>query len=338
MSPVSPGDAGNEARAAADREPRAWVLNLDAEQELARGRHATPSRRLSALVAVQQRRLLGPLVFPGDVLVSEELLAAGGPRAERAAGLRGVAWSPTPRALELLDRAGARPPEAPGLEVLRRVNARPFAAELHRDLMADEPGLAKSVIHTEEELLAHLTGPRSRAPLGWLVRRTFGAAGRGRRRLDAGPPDAAELAWIRAGLRLGPLVVEPWVRVTRESTRSGWVGPDGSVRVSRPCFQRTTAEGAWIRTEHAEVGSLPHGDDTRLGEAAARAGAALARAGYFGPYGIDAFRYRAAPGAPERLQPLSEINARLTMDWALAMGDPTDAMLDALPPLGTGGA
>ena len=46
----------------------------------------------------------------------------------------------------------------------------------------------------------------------------------------------------------------------------------------------------------------------------------LARAGYFGPFGIDAYRHRAQDGSARTvLNPLSEINARFTMDWALAM-------------------
>ena len=151
------------------------------------------------------------------------------------------------------------------------------------------------------------------------MRRNFGAAGRGRRRLHAGRPTPNELAWIRASLRRGPLVVEPWVRVTREYTRSGRVSEDGDVTLSAPCFQETTASGAWTRTTLAERGAVSGTDDARLEEAAACAGAALARVGYHGPFGVDAFRYRTAPGAPTRLNPLSEINARFTMDWATAM-------------------
>ena len=59
--------------------------------------------------------------------------------------------------------------------------------------------------------------------------------------------------------------------------------------------------------------------DARLEEAAARAGEALAAAGYFGPFGIDAYEHR-VPGGRERvLNPLSEINARFTMDWTTGM-------------------
>jgi hypothetical protein len=154
---------------------------------------------------------------------------------------------------------------------------------------------------------------------GWLVRRTFGAAGRGRRRIAAGTPTAAELDWLIASLRLGPLVVEPWVHVTREYTRSAWVHPTGEVVISAPCFQETTAHGAWVRTERAERGDVSRDDDARLSEVVEAAGRALAGTGYFGPFGIDAYRHRVAGRARDVLNPLSEINARFTMDWAGAM-------------------
>ena len=296
------------------RAPRAWVLNLDAEHELERGSGYTPTRHMRSIVERERRRLLGPLVAPGDVLVTEAALAAGGAAIERARGLAGCAWSPTPRALDLLARAGAQVSQAPAFEVLRRVNARPFAAAVRSPLRA--AGFAKQVVLSEDEVLAQVARP---AALGWLVRRTFGAAGRGRRRLHAGQPTPDELTWIRASLRSGPLVIEPWVQVTREYTRSGSVAADGAVTISAPCFQETSEHGAWLRTERAGRGAVHGSDDLRLEEATARAGEALAHAGYFGPFGIDAFRYRAGPGEPECLNPLSEINARLTMDWATAM-------------------
>ena len=296
--------------------PRAWVLNLDAEHELQVGQRYAPSKHLAALVARERCRLQGSLLAPGDVLVTAEALAAGDASLERARGLPGVAWSPTPSALELLHRVGAVASAAPDFEILRRVNARPFGAEVRAPLL--EGAFEKHVAATEPELLALVARD---APLGWLVRRTFGAAGRGRRRLHAGVPAPDELAWIRAGLRHGPLVVEPWVQVTREFTRSGFVRADGSVELSPPCHQAVATSGAWLRTERADSSAVARADDLALERATARAGDSLARAGYFGAFGIDAFRYRAEPGAPELLNPLSEINARLTMDWATAFAE-----------------
>ncbi|MDF1800175.1 MAG: hypothetical protein P1V81_13430 [Planctomycetota bacterium] len=403
-----------------DRPRRAWVLNLDAEHELeARGSYA-PTRRLADIVARQSGRLLGSLVPPGDLVVDARdpgteserwrvrevgpegrVLARWADRAELD-GLELATWLPTPTTARLVRGSGLIARPGPGLEVLRRVNSRPFAVATRAGLV--EPGrlpgpmrgaggeagglgreegrrsngdawrevgrdtgsggvggclgggvrgdgrrdltqavdhdldrdhgrglgcdwsagahaaFAKHVALDLEATLECLAAP---APLGWLVRRTFGAAGRGRRRLKSGRPTAAELAWLVASLAKGPLVIEPWVEVTTEFTRSGLVREDGSVDLSAPCFQETTATGAWSRTERAGAGEVTRADDEELSRAVEAAGLALASAGYHGPFGIDAFRYR-DPTAPGRtiLNPMSEINARYTMDWALAM-DPS---------------
>ncbi|MBL8861711.1 MAG: hypothetical protein JNK02_06825 [Planctomycetes bacterium] len=316
-----------------DAPPRAWVLNLDAEHELeARGSYA-PTERLRAIVARQSARLVGPLVSPHDVVLTEAGLRADPELAERAHGLEGRAWSPTPRALALLARARAQVPDAPGVLVLRVVNARPFAALVRAPLVAGS--FAKHVAPDRESVLALVARP---APLGWLVRRTFGAAGRGRRRLASGRPTVAELAWLDASLRLGPLVVEPFVEVVREHTRSGWVGRDGSVHLSRPLFQSVDARGAWTGSACASLADLARADDARLEAACAAAGAALAGAGYFGPFGIDAFHHRALVGAGVVLNPLSEINARFTMDWSAAMAaDPRGSAASRIERLTVGG-
>lgn len=296
-------------------EPRAWVLNLDAEHELEAPRNYEPTLHLKAIVARERARLLGALVQPHDVLVTEQSVRERG--AELARGLRGHAWSPTPRALRLLRAAGAIPVDAPALDVLREVNARPFAALVRAPLQLGS--FDKRVVATLDEALAQLARP---APNGWLVRRSYGAAGRGRRRIASGRPDAGELAWLVASLRLGALVVEPWVEIVREHTRSGWIARDGAVSSSAPCFQAVDEHGAWTRTELAELEVLARDDDRRLEEALEVVGRALAARGYFGAFGVDAYRHRALDGSGRTvLNPLSEINARYTMDWALAMGE-----------------
>jgi hypothetical protein len=289
--------------------PRVWVLNLDAEHELEAGHGYQPTRHLCAIVARESRRLIGSLVEPGDVVLGEREPTPE--ERERLRGLEGLAWSPTPRALARLAAVDACVAAVPPPTVLRAVNTRPFAAAVRGPLAG--ASFEKHVVTTLDGALARLARPASD---GWLVRRTFGAAGRGRRRIAAGRPAAAELAWLAASLRRGPLVIEPWVRVTREYTRSGLVTPRGEVVLSPPCFQETTREGAWTRTELAERGAVSRADDDDLARAVEAAGMALARAGYFGPFGIDAFRHRSARG--EVLNPLSEINARFTMDWATA--------------------
>ncbi len=293
-----------------NREPRVWVLNLDAEQELESGRGYQPSDRMRRIVDTQSQRLVGRLVGPDDIVLGEDDHGHD----PRARGLAGLAWSPTPWALARLTAAGATPAQTTPVEVLRAVNARPFAADVRTPLV--DSSFEKHPAMTLEQCLERLAQP---APHGWLVRRTFGAAGRGRRRIRAGRPDDAERSWLVASLRRGPLILEPWVHITREYTRSAWIAPTGEVDLSRPCFQATTTDGAWTETVHAARGEVTSSDDDRLQQAVLRTGEALHAAGYSGPFGIDAFRHRVPGSRVEVLNPMSEINARFTMDWAMAM-------------------
>ena len=296
--------------ALSDPAPRAWVLNLDAEEELSAGRRYQPSNRLIEVVRRQAPRLLGELVREEDRVVTPEALVHDESLLARTAGRVGFAWSPTPRARALLEAAGCSPTAAPDVEVLREVNGRPFASRLRATF--DHQSFRKDVACKLEEALALLSRPT--APLGWLVRRTFGAAGRGRRRIACGRPSVAEVAWIEAGLRKGPLVIEPWVEVTREFTRSGWVEADGTVHATPPCFQVTDQSGAWTSSQATGKRELETAHDRSVEEAFHAAGAALHHAGYFGPFGIDAYCHLTGSGV-EVLNPMSEINARFTMDW-----------------------
>jgi hypothetical protein len=104
----------------------AWVLNLDAEYELARGGPGyTPSRKL-----LSQLELFGAssraLLHPEDRLLGESAaLASFDPRS-----FVGRAWCPTPRAVERFKAFGITPEPHPPVDVLRRVNHRRFAHEL----------------------------------------------------------------------------------------------------------------------------------------------------------------------------------------------------------------
>lgn len=305
-----------------------WVLNLDAEHELAGGARYQPTERLLALVQRERRQLFGGLVRPGDRIVHgagtelEVLRLASDGRSLRpeppssCRGRVGRAWSPTPRALATLEGVGARLATPVARDVLARVNARPFAAAVRAELASES--FDKTSADTLDAALALLARP---SPAGWLVRRLFGAAGRGRRRLASGRPDAGEHAWLVASLRQGPLVIEPWVTVLREMSRCGRVRDDGHVTVAAPLLQLTNEHGAWTRSFDPAPAEIDGREDAALGAAVESAGRALARAGYVGPFGIDAFVHRGADGRSEVLNPLSEINARYTMDWTEPSGE-----------------
>jgi hypothetical protein len=57
-----------------------------------------------------------------------------------------------------------------------------------------------------------------------------------------------------------------------------------------------------------------------LCDVAERTAHALAEAGYFGPFGIDAFRWR-DEGGVLHFNPRSDLNARYSMGWHVGMGD-----------------
>lgn len=277
--------------------PAAWVLNLDAELELEAGAAHTASRSLSRAMDVARAQLRAMLPA-GDVVLDLD-------PDERARGLAGRCFCPTPSALDRLARAGARLPAAPAPEILARVNERGFAFALHH--------LEGSARCTDEDAVLRAVARPGR----WLLKRGLGFAGRGQRRIDAGKASEADRAWVRASLRRGALYVEPRVDVALEVALHGGLAKDGACARGEPTVQRTR-DGAWIGSRRAEPGELREDEHAALGRHFERVRVALHEAGYFGPFGVDAFRYRA--GGHERFQPLSEINARYTMAWGAGMG------------------
>ncbi|MCB9915943.1 MAG: hypothetical protein H6828_12505 [Planctomycetes bacterium] len=138
-------------------------------------------------------------------------------------------------------------------------------------------------------------------------------ARRGRRKLRRGARDAAERAWLEASLRQGGVQLEPFVEVLEECAVHGRVAEDGACRLGPPRRLECDAHGAWRASRALAPGELAPSVADALEREARRVGEALARAGYFGPFGVDAYRYR-LDGA-EAWQPRSEVNARYTLGW-----------------------
>ena len=291
------------------RARRAWLLNFDAEDELAAPTGYTPKRAVAARFAALTARVVA-LLGPGDVVLGEGVPASG---------LLGRAWCPTPRAVRAWTSAGVVAPQTPPLSVLQRVNHRRFAAELGQTLPDSR------FVHAMDELESVLAGP---SPTGqFLLKRPFGFAGRGRRKVRSGGVEAAARSWVeasfagRSGERDGAgLQVEPWVEIEREHGLHGFLSRAGALTLGEATTQTLDEAGAWIATERAPRGALEPAERDALFASAEAAARALQLAGYFGPFGVDAFRWRDARG--ERcFQPRSEINARYSMGWAIGMGD-----------------
>ncbi|MCB9615153.1 MAG: hypothetical protein H6722_22175 [Sandaracinus sp.] len=161
---------------------------------------------------------------------------------------------------------------------------------------------------TLDDALAHLARPSPTG--GWLLKRELGMAGRGQRPIAPGRLDDADRAFVAASLRHGPLQIEPRVDILRELTIHGWV--DGPRVVVTTVREQLLHERAWVTSRLAT--DLPPDLERAVLAATERAGHALAAAGYFGPFGVDAYEWRTTEGG-RALRTLGEINARFCMDW-----------------------
>jgi hypothetical protein len=287
------------------RRRRLWVFNLHAELELARdsaGPYQPPRRVVQALAPMlpHARRLMAP----GDHDLDDPERSQPSD-ADADAPWLGVAWCPTPTALRRLAGARAEPAPAPSVEVLRRVNHRRFYLELG----GGAPGAR--YVQNDSELATTLAEPQA----AWLFKRPFGFAGRGQRRI-VGAPSADDRRWLADSLRQGGMVAETWLELSRELSLHGRIDPSGRLALGRVCVQETNAYRAWIGTRAATPEDIPASGRARLIERATMVGEALQRAGYFGPFGIDAYVYVTSSGRRE-LNPLGELNARYTMGFSV---------------------
>jgi hypothetical protein len=274
---------------------RVWVLNLDAELELEAERYAPKHSTIERMRA--PRELVRAGLPAGDVVLDLD---------PEEPGLEGRCWCPTPSALARLERAGATLPFAPPIEILRAVNERGFAHSI-----ASLDGALRC--ESEEAVL------RAIAPQGarWIAKRAFGFAGRGQRRIDGGGATENDRAWIRASLERGALYLEPRVAIALEVGLHGLLDEGGRCRRGEPTVQ-SVVDGAWKETRRARRGEIDDGERRALFAIFDRVAIALHAAGYFGPFGIDAYRYLEADRA--RFCALSEINARYSMGWPIGMG------------------
>jgi hypothetical protein len=286
---------------------RAWVLNLDADLELGAGPGYAPTRSVRLSMKPHIERLATSLLGPDEVLVDESSPALS------AVGLPGRAFCPTACALDVLRRAGADPEPHPSVAVLGRVNSRAFASSLGPTMpgaaFVTAPDVARTILVTEP-------------PVGtaWRVKHAFGMTGRNQRVIRPSSVGEPDLAFVRAGLTRGGVQIEPHVAIEEEYAIHGVIAADGSFRIGMLVRQRCDARGAWMSTEPIGASGETLGDiPDRMGEEAHRVAHALSAAGFFGPFGIDAYSYR-GPGGEPRLQPRSEINARYSMGFAVGFG------------------
>ena len=179
------------------------------------------------------------------------------PRSRRHARGRGVASrdrgrARRPRVLSdsacdpTLVRAGASPVPHPSAKVLRTVNGRAFSAALG-------PTLPEAAFVHDLEAAVAMLAARPMIALQWRVKRAFGMAGRGQRRIAPGLVSEANRAFLRSAIASeGGVMIEPDVAIVRELALHGVLAEDGALRLGRLVTQECDAHGQWLATTLAE--------------------------------------------------------------------------------------
>lgn len=266
-----------------------------------------------------------------------EVVVEGGPPEELPPARQVLAWGEGPRVAALRERWGAGsavpggdgrraleeplheavwhvPPPAP--ELVARVAHRGFCLDLARELGVALPGAR--LVSDLAELEEWIAAGRAAAGHGrWVAKAPWSAAGR-ERHLGHTPAELRDPAVRRRLERLlerhGALLAEPWVERAADFGAAGLVTSEG-VRLASVHRQEVDRAGRFrgipsLPPEAGEPGLDPTERD--LLESAFHAAAdRLRAAGYAGPFGIDAFRWR-PPGGREAFHPLCELNPRLT--------------------------
>jgi hypothetical protein len=146
-------------------------------------------------------------------------------------------------------------------------------------------------------------------PARWVLKGAYGAAGR-ERVFGAGPAleDADREAAERLLAAHGAALLEPWVE--RVADAGAWWDGDRGAAVQGMHGVAVDARGRF-RGIAVRAGVPAPAEMDRFFELYPRVHEALGKAGYGGPFGIDAFRYRREDGT-EALHAPCEVNPRLT--------------------------
>jgi hypothetical protein len=212
-------------------------------------------------------------------------------------------WSEEIRRLAALQQARV---SAPPQDVVRLANSRLFSFAPEAEWGCGLAGSTTiSKLSDAEEVLTGQT-PDAR----WVLKCDYGAAAR-ERILGQGPtPSPQAISWIRDRLDSGgSLFFEPWVERVDEAGMQWDIPAEGRPQLVGITPLLCDHSGNYLGSR---FGVDAHHEWSEAIEISRRAVERIQRAGYFGPVGIDAMRYRDADGEV-RLRPLQDINARWTM-------------------------
>jgi hypothetical protein len=190
----------------------------------------------------------------------------------------------------------------------KAVSDRRFGLKASRDAGFALPGAR--VVSSLGEVQAHLAagGADASADGAWVCKAPWTSAGRDRC-YGKGPLDDDRRAQLRKLLtHHHALVFEPWLHRIADVAVCARVDASGVVAALPPHRLRSGPRGAFHGVSFdADLGA---GEHDQLMIAAEYAGGALHRAGYAGPFGIDAFAYD--DRGTRRFHPFCELNVRHT--------------------------
>lgn len=296
-----------------DRDSRVWLLNPDAERELAAG----PSYRTNQRLKVQmesRRDLFADLVGDDEVVFVHEAR-----RDFHGRGRQALLWAPTPGATRVARAAGLRFPRAPRVEILQQVFHRWFLSHAGCRVL---PG--RAFVEERQQLQRLLDeGPGSMLPGvdEFRLKRCYGFAGKGQLRVGKRLSQNDE-RWVRESLEAGGLIVEPDLKLPRLVSVHGVVTKT-EVLLGHPHWMESDAFGApreigsWRRVKH---------DETALTEAVEQgrqAAHSLQVRGFRGPFGLDLIERE------ERLFAI-DLNPRFTLGWSRGVGDERELLLQLM--------
>jgi len=310
---------------------RRILANLLCEDDLAR-RRTPPSRAVLETVS-RMAPLLRVFAREGDRLWSpapmesipdgQRPILESGPLRDLPPAEEVLAWCETPEAAA--HRRGPRSSAVswdaplhellwtlpvPSPSVVAAVHHRAFHLQVAKEIGCDLPG-ARMV-----ESLAKLE--RLPLPRSWVLKAPLSASGRSRY-IERNGPELSDPKARRTVERLfarhGPLLFEPWMDRVADYGVSALL-TETDLRIVGIHGQRVDLKGQFAGIDLQP--DLSEEDRARLLETVEAVAAALRRAGYVGPFGIDAWSYRKEDGTIA-LNPLGEINARMTFGlvaWA----------------------
>lgn len=280
-----------------------WVLNPGAERLLTAGTAANQR----TLAQMKQRAALFAPLCAGEPMIFLDDLGSG--KAEVRTG-RALLWCPTPEARKACWAQGLVSQAAPEVDVLRRVLSKAFLSEALPERVPPHHRVIRS--------LAEYDGTRRELPMPLRAKRLDGYAGKGQRTLPRLELPGDRL-WVEHNLRTCGLVVEAELSPLAEFSIHGVVTKAGS-SIGQPCEIHIDQARAPLAVPTPRPDTPHAAEIRRLGSEAA---AALDRAGYFGPFGLDLLLCEGGLYA-------TDLNARFTLGFSAGLGDERSRALASL--------